>query len=129
MGLHETWRAEMYWKTIGGLLIEEFVAVDGNKEQGRRPIDGIIVLGEKKAIHCGNKFDLKGKDVIVIQTKKGRIGMNLLGQAYFSKLLIKKHSPRRIKTVAICGRNDKVMAEFAEKHEVEVIVYPETLRP
>ena len=129
MSLHETWRTRKYWKTIGGLLIEEYVAVDGNKEQGRRPIDGIIVLGEKKAIHSGNKFDLKGKDVIVIQTKKGRIGMNLLGQAYFSKFLIKKHSPRSIKTVAICGRNDKVMAEFAEKHEVEIIVYPETLKP
>jgi hypothetical protein len=48
----------MYWGTIGGLLIEEFVAVDGNKDQGRRPIDGIIVLGEKKAVHSGNKFDL-----------------------------------------------------------------------
>ena len=129
MSLHETWRTRKYWGTIGGILIEEFVAVDGNKEQGRRPIDGIIVLGEKKAIHSGNKFDLKGKDVIVIQTKKGRIGMNLLGQAYFSKFLIKKHSPRSIKTVAICGRNDKVMAEFAEKHEVEIIVYPETLKP
>ena len=44
MSLHETWRTEMYWKTIGGLLIEEFVAVDGNKEQGRRTIDRIIVL-------------------------------------------------------------------------------------
>ena len=129
MSLHETWRTRKYWDTIGGLLIEEFVAVDGNKEQGRRPIDGIIVLGEKKAVHSRNKFDLKGKDVIVIQTKKGRIGMNLLGQAYFSKLLIKKHSPRSIKTVAICGRNDKVMAEFAEEHEVEIIVYPETSKP
>ena len=129
MSLHETWRTREYWKTIGGLLIEEFVAVDGNSEQGKRTIDGIILLGEKKAVHSGNKFDLKGKDVIVIQTKKGRIGMNLLGQAYFSKLLIKKHSPRSIKTVAICGRNDKVMAEFAEEHEVEIIVYPETSKP
>jgi hypothetical protein len=129
MSLHETWRTRKYWGTIGGLLIEEFVAVDGNSEQGRRTIDGIIVLGEKKAVHTGNKFDLKGKDVIVIQTKKGRIGMNLLGQAYFSKLLINKNEPRSIKTVAICGRNDKVMAEFAEEHEVEVIVYTETLKP
>ena len=121
MSLHETWRTRKYWDTIGGLLIEEFVAVDGKKEQGRRPIDGIIVLGEKKAVHSGNKFDLKGKDVIVIQTKKGRIGMNLLGQAYFSKLLIKKHSPRSIKTVAICGRNDKVMAEFADKQKLKLL--------
>jgi len=44
MSLHETWRTRKYWGTIGGLLIEEFVAVDGNKDQGRRPIDGIIVL-------------------------------------------------------------------------------------
>jgi hypothetical protein len=52
-----------------------------------------------------------------------------LVKAYFSNLLIKKHSPRSIKTVAICGRNDKVMAEFAEEHKVEIIVYPETSKP
>jgi hypothetical protein len=61
MSLHETWTTRENWKTIGGLLIEEFVAVDGNKEHGSRPIYGIIVLGEKKAIHCGNKFDLQYK--------------------------------------------------------------------
>jgi len=30
MSKHETWRARMYWESVDGLLIEEFIAV-GNK--------------------------------------------------------------------------------------------------
>ena len=121
MSKHETWRTRKYWEQTGGLLIEEFIAVPGTKNQGRRPIDGLIVLNEGTAIHNNNFYDIAGKDVIVIQTKSGRIGMYLLGQAYFSKFLIEKHKPRSIKCVAICGRRDAVMEELAKKHEVEVI--------
>ncbi|NJN42451.1 MAG: hypothetical protein HC811_09750 [Flammeovirgaceae bacterium] len=122
MSKHETWRTRKYWDKIGGLLIEEFVAVEKNQTQGRRPIDGLIVLGEKKAIHHENHFDISGKDVIIIQTKARRLGMYLLGQAYFSKFLIEKHNPRSIKCVAICGRNDSLMSELAYNHEIEVVV-------
>jgi hypothetical protein len=125
MSKHETWRTRKYWQSVGGLLIEEFIAVKGSKEQGVRPVDGLIVLGEETKIYEGNTYDIAGKDVIVIQTKKQRIGMYLLGQAYFSKLLIEKHNPKSVKSVAICGRNDKVMQELAEKHNVEVIVITE----
>jgi hypothetical protein len=48
VSLHETWRTRKYWETVGGLLIEEFIAVDGTRENGRRPVDVIIVLGEKQ---------------------------------------------------------------------------------
>ena len=58
-----------------GVLIEEFVAINGTQNQGRRLIDGVIVLNEKKSIYSGNKYNLEGKDVIVIQTKSSRIGM------------------------------------------------------
>ena len=51
MSKHETWRTRMYWESVGGLLIEEFVAVRGTKDQGIRPVDGVIVLGEEKRIH------------------------------------------------------------------------------
>lgn len=125
MSLHETWRTRKYWENVGGLLIEEFIAVEGTREQGRRPLDGLIVLGEKKEIYNGNKYDITGKDVIVIQTKRGRIGMYLLGQAYFSRFLIEKHNPKSIKTVAICGKVDKVMQELALLHDVEIVVIPE----
>ena len=125
MSLHETWRTRKYWENVGGLLIEEFIAVEGTREQGRRPLDGLIVLGEKKEIYNGNQYDITGKDVIVIQTKRGRIGMYLLGQAYFSRFLIEKHNPKSIKTVAICGKVDKVMQELALLHDVEIVVIPE----
>ena len=126
MSKHETWRTRLYWESVGGLLIEEFIAVSGSKEQGIRPVDGLIVLGEETKIHQGNTYDVKGKDVIVVQTKKNRIGMYLLGQAYFSKLLIEKHNPRSVKSVAICGRNDKVMQELADQHGVEIVVIKES---
>ena len=125
MSKHETWRTRKYWEQVGGLLIEEFVAVQNAPDRGRRPIDGIIVLNEPKAIHDKNFYDLTGKDVIVIQTKASRVGMYLLGQAYFSKFLIEKFNPKSIKSVAICDRSDAVMAELALKHDVEIVVINE----
>ena len=126
MSKHETWRTRRYWNKVGGLLIEEFVAVKGGKDIGRRPVDGVIVLGEETKIHNTNEYDLSGKDVIVIQTKRDRIGMYLLGQAYFSRLLIEKHNPKSVRSVAICGRRDLVMEELAREHGVEIVVIPES---
>jgi hypothetical protein len=118
----------MFWEETGGLLIEEFIAVEGNQKQGKRLMDGLIVLGESKLLHPGNKYDIKGKDVIVIQTKKGRLGMYLLGQAFFSKFLIQKLSPRSVRTVAICGKNDSVLGELAKQHGVEIVEYPDNVK-
>ena len=63
MSKHETWRTRMYWESVGGLLIEEFIAVSGTKHQGRRPVDGLIVLGEDKALSSDTTYDIAGKDV------------------------------------------------------------------
>jgi hypothetical protein len=128
---HETWRTRQYWDSVGGLLIEEFRAVKESKtpNQENRYMDAVIVLNEPKKIHNKNTFDLTGKDVIVVQTKRGRIGMYLLGQAYFSKHLIEMHNPRSLKSVAICGKNDAVMAELAAEHDVEIVIIPESENP
>jgi len=48
--------------------------------------------------------------------------MNLLGQAYFSKLLIEKFNPRSLKGIAICEKYDNVIGELAKKHGIEVVV-------
>ncbi|MCI4671818.1 MAG: hypothetical protein MRZ79_26990 [Bacteroidia bacterium] len=125
MSKHESWRTRQYWEEIGGLLIEEYVAVRGNSEQGRRAIDGLIVLNENTEIYEGNSYPIEGKEVISIQTKRGRIGMYLLGQAYFSKFLLEKHNPKSVRAVAICGKSDKVMEDLAEKHGVEIVVIPD----
>ena len=129
MSKHETWRTRMYWESIGGLLIEEFIAVSGTKHQGRRPVDGLIVLGEDKALSSDTTYDIAGKDVIVIQTKQSRLGMYLLGQAYFSKVLIQKLGARSVKSVAICGRGDAVMELLALDHGVEVVIIDESMKP
>ncbi|MBO6659170.1 MAG: hypothetical protein JJ909_00725 [Roseivirga sp.] len=96
MSKHETWRTRKYWDKIGGLLIEEFVAVRATKDHGRRVLDGLIVLGEPKAIHTNNTFDIEGRDIIVVQTKASRLGMHLLGQAYFNILLIERLTPKTL---------------------------------
>ena len=125
MSKHETWRTREYWKKVGGLLIEEFEAVKGSKKHGKRLTDGLIVLNEPMALHPYKTYDIQGKDVIVIQTKRGRLGMYLLGQAYFSKFLIEFHKPKSIRTVAICGKDDPIMNRLAKKHGVEVVVIEE----
>lgn len=125
MSKHETWRTREYWDTVGGLLIEEFLAVKGSNEQGKRLLDGVIVLGKEKAVQTGGTYDLEGEDVIVIQTKSGRLGMYLLGQAYFSGFLLEAFGPKSIKSVAICGKGDVVMEQLAKEHDVEVVVIPE----
>lgn len=119
---HETWRTRQYWQSVGGLLIEEFMAVRPGKNHSRRVLDGVIVLGEPEGIHPKNFFDIKGREVICIQTKRVRIGMLLLGQAYFSKFLLEQYQPKSIKSVAICGRHDAVMMQLAAAHNVEVVV-------
>ena len=125
MSKHETWRTRQYWNRVGGTLIEEFIAVKGSKQQGKRPLDAVIILGEKKEIHPGNYTDIKDKDVIVVQTKRGRLGMYLLGQAFFSRELLLSHGPNSVKSVAVCGRGDDVMQKLADKFEIEVVIIPE----
>ena len=125
MSKHETWRTRKYWESIGGLLIEEFVAIKPSQNQGIRIIDGIIVLGQPKQIHEKNHHDIAGQDVICIQTKKNRLGMNVMGQAFFSRELLKRFNPKSIKTVIVCGKDDLVLRKLCEQYEMEVVVIPE----
>ena len=125
MSKHETWRTRKYWESIGGLLIEEFVAINPSPDQGIRIIDGIIVLGQPKQIHEKNYYDIAGQDVICIQTKKNRLGMNVMGQAFFSLELLKRFNPKSIKTVIVCGKDDLVLRKLCDQYEMEVVVIPE----
>jgi hypothetical protein len=122
MSAKESWRTRKYWQSIGGLLIEEFVAVSKSENSARRLIDGVIVLNERNQIHPNHNYDISGKDVVVIQTKAGKLGMYLLGQVYFSKLLMEKLNPRSVKMVAICGKSDDVMEKLASTHNIEIVV-------
>lgn len=125
MNNHETWRTRAYWKTIGGLLIEEFIVVKRSSNQGVRLIDGVIILNEKKAIHKTNYFGIAGHDLICVQTKRGRLGMHVMGQAFFSRELLKKHKPNSIKSVIVCGKDDAALNTLCKKFKLEVVIIPD----
>lgn len=124
MSKHETPLTRRYWKEVGGTLIEEFTAIPRGVDHAPRMMDGVIILNEPKRIAKKSEVDLKGKDIIVIQTKANRLGMYLMGQAVFSLDIMKRYKPRSIKSVAICTRGDSEMESLLKKHKkVEVVVY------
>ena len=88
-------------------------------------LDGVVILGEKTEILKAHEVKIEGKDIVVIQTKANRLGMNLLGQAVFSAELMKAHKPKSIKSVAICISGDSVLEPLAQKFNIEVVVYEE----
>lgn len=127
MSKHETWRTREYWREVGGLLIEEFHAINADKKKdiSKRAIDGVIVLGEPTTIQSGGTHDFEGKDLIVIQTKSDRLGMYLMGQAYFSREIMRRFNPRSLRAVAVCGRPDSEMARLCAQADIEVRIIPD----
>lgn len=60
--------------------------------------------------------------------KKNRLGMNLMGQAFFSRELLKRFDPKSITSVIICGKEDIVLQELCEQHDIKVILIQEADR-
>lgn len=116
-----------YWQQVGGTLIEEFVAVKGTSKCGIRVLDGVIIKDGDFKIAKQSEVSLEGKDVIVIQTKAKRLGMYLMGQAFFSAQLIKRFSPRSVMSVALCNQDDPELRPLFEQYpNMKVVVCPLT---
>jgi hypothetical protein len=90
MSTHETPMTHWYWQQVRGTLIEEFVAVQGSSTSGRRVLDGVIIKGGEFRIAQQREVSLESKDIIVVQTKASRLGMYLMGQAFFSAQLMQR---------------------------------------
>ena len=123
MSKRETPLTRKYWQSIGGTLIEEFPAVTRGNSNSRRLLDGVVILKGENRIAKPSEVDIEGKDIVVIQTKVNRLGMYLMGQAFFSRELMKTFKPKSIKTVAICGKDDTVMRDLCKEFDIEVVVY------
>ena len=123
MSKKETPLTRRYWQSVGGALIEEFPAVLRTELSAQRLLDGVIVLGENTAIVKHSDVDIKGKDIIVIQTKASRLGMNLMGQAIISAKLMEKFEPSSIRSVAICTAGDKVLEALLPEYGIELVIY------
>lgn len=132
MSKHETPMTRWYWRTVNkrqGLLIEEFPAVkrDGSAGKNKRHIDGVIVLGQKAERRGPRKGDrelVKGKRVIVIQSKARRLGMGLIGQVVVSRELLKDLKAKVVKSVGVCREDDLILRGVLSRFKkCEAIVY------
>ena len=132
MSKHETPMTRWYWRTVNkrqGLLIEEFPAVkrDGTAGKNKRHIDGVIVLGEKAERRGPRKGDrelVKGKRVIVIQSKARRLGMGLIGQVVVSRELLKVLKAKVVKSVGVCREDDQILRGVLDRFKkCEAVVY------
>ena len=92
MSRHETPMTEGFWKSSAhGLFIAEYPLVQRGADRAPRYVDGLILPDEPHGRGKWHDYaSLSGKRVIVIQTKIGRIGMYLMGQALFSEPLLLK---------------------------------------
>lgn len=133
MSKHETPMTEWYWRTHNdckGLLIREFPAVEGGKgrAEGKRHIDGVIICGKNCGNRKGQKGDrakVKGKKVIVIQSKAKRLGMYLIGQTIVSRELMKALGAKVVLSVAVHRKDDPVMRKVLESfRKCQAVVYP-----
>lgn len=114
-----------YWESVGGTLIEEYRVVDGTAECSWRDLDAVILpkLERRRVVGAERRtISLKDQDVIVVQSKARRLGMNLMGQAFFSAALVRRLGAASVRTVALCTKDDAVLGPIALAHGIEVIV-------
>ena len=123
MSKHETPLTRRYWEEVGGTLVEEFPAVFRGTGNAQRLLDGLIIQGEPKVIAKASELTIKGKDIIVLQTKANRLGMNLMGQAIISKKLMERFEPKSIRSVAICTEGDSILEPLLKDYGIELVIY------
>jgi hypothetical protein len=122
MSKHEKPMILRYWEHVGGTLRLEYQIVPRSPGVGRRLVDAVIIAdGERRIASPGEKISLDGHDLIIVQAKTDRLGMYLLGQAFFSRELVRKRfKPKSVRTVALCTADDAVLRPIAEGFEIEV---------
>ena len=124
------------WKK-DGILIREFHVVKTTEKQGKRAIDGVIVLdGNPRSLDhsvnhgqydrgCKQKRHLciRDKEVVVVQVKTTGLDLPLLGQALFSRELMEVYHGAKVReTVAVCTKNDAALEPIANRCGITVEV-------
>jgi len=130
MSRRETPMIRAFWSTIGGTLVEEFLVVPSSPTAGARRVDAIILPRGEKRIAPQGEVSVEGQEVIVVQAKATRLGMYLMGQAFFSAELIRRFNPSTVRSVALCTRDDEVLRPLLERFPgLQVVVMPEFSAP
>jgi hypothetical protein len=121
----ETPMTRWYWQQVGGTLIEEFCAVPRSSSCSVRLLDGVIIRGGEFHMARQSEVSIEGQDIIVIQAKFRRLGMYLMGQAFFSAQLMHRFRPHSVESVALVTKDDDVLRPLFEQYPgMHVVVYP-----
>jgi len=111
------------WHALGGTLFEEYTVVPPGPNRGTRRLDGLVLPNGPHEIATRDQTPvLPEHDVVSIQTKASRLGMNVLGQALFSAELLRDAGARHVRTIALCTADDGVLRPLAVKHGIEIVV-------
>jgi hypothetical protein len=113
---------EGFWLSqANGAFLPEYPLVRRGKDCGWRAVDGIILPDEPHRAQFKEYPSLDGRIVIVVQTKRGRMGMYLMGQALFSARLAQRAGAASVRSVLLCHEPDTVLLPLLEPFsEVEV---------
>lgn len=122
----ETPMTRWFWQQVGGTLIEEFCAVPRSISCSVRLLDGVIIKGGDFRIAHQAEVSVEGRDIIVVQAKFRRLGMYLMGQAFFSAQLMQRFHPRSVESVALVTKDDDVLRPLFEQYPgMRVVLYPD----
>jgi hypothetical protein len=124
MSKHETPMTEGFWQSQApGLFIAEYPLVQRGADRAQRLVDGLILPDEPNGRgKWHDHVSLTGKRVIVVQTKPGRMGMYLMGQAVFSaRLALARGAAAPVRSILLCHRSDAALLPLLKPFpEVEV---------
>jgi hypothetical protein len=118
-----------------GTLLPEYRVGGQTSHDGARWIDGIIVLGFEPHRHWNifggidtikpGRISLDNRDIIMVETKTGRLGRYLLGQVLFGRdLILDEFTPKTLRAVALCGEDDPILRRLAARYDIEVVIAP-----
>jgi hypothetical protein len=114
---------------VGGTVIEEFQSKAMPCADRDGPTRSLCQTAGRCRMPPGAlAVKLEGKDVIVVQAKKIRLRMCVMGLAVFSAELIKRFGPRSVKSIILCEKDDAVMRPLLSGFpNAEVVVMREVI--
>jgi len=123
---HETHITECFWETCAnGAFLPEYPLVRRSPDRSGRWADAVILPDEPH--HRANVKDypsLANRNVVVVQTQAGRMGMYLMGQAVFSARLALVSGAASVRSILLCRRPDSALLPLLDDFpEVEVWLF------
>jgi hypothetical protein len=102
---------EGFWQAVvPGAFIAEYPLVRKASDRGERRVDALILPDERHGRARAVDFpDLHGRNVVIVQTKAGRMGMYLMGQAVFSARLATMKGAAHVRSILLCHDSDAAL--------------------